>query len=353
MPFLWCQKCRLWNQFLVIHNLCYSTFNGLVPQDRDPDIETLRLYKLPIPEVNETSFVRYRNLTSLVMVRCSLVRVKDGTFDLLWKLGGINLMNNKIIEFPQNFGLASQSITHVQFWAAFRLSVLPPFYFKNFSKLTKLNIGGNRWKQFDPSILPENLTHINLNYAHKGKQFPIFTDWAPNLKFIIIAGNKIEELPAENIRNVKVTKINIENNRLTTIPEYTAYPYIECLKLKKNRLTSLPDFFNTSLTSLTLSQNPLNCDQALCWLRMWPWMFDTSILLDNPMCASPDTEAGKSLIEVKPTSMKCYNGRSSVHLFLFIQSKLASNISVAYLQRDSSFYWIHCVLLLLFLSLLV
>ena len=294
----------------------------MVPQDRDPDIKTLRLSKLPIPEVNETSFVRYRNLTRLVMMRCSLVRVKDGTFDLLGKLDNINLMYNKILEFPQSFGLASQSITHVQFWSAFRLSVLPPFYFKNFSKLTKMNIGGNRWKQFHPSILPENLTHINLNYAHKGKQFPSFTDWAPNLKFIIIASNKIEELPAENIRNVKVTKINIENNRLTTTPEYTAYPYIECLKLKKNRLTSLPDFFNTSLTSLTLSQNPLNCDQALCWLRMWPWMFDTSILLDTPTCASPGTEAGKSLMEVKPASIKCYNGKFK-RTFISVHTKQA------------------------------
>ena len=288
----------------------------------DPNTEVLNLKGTPIPVIDNTSFIRYLNLTDLIMPGCSLVHVQNGTFNWLWKIKHINMMFNKIIEFPDNFGMASKSITHLNFWCAFKLQTLPPFYFRNFTNLSWVNVGCNKWKPFDPSILPGSLTSINLNYMYRTYVFPNFTRWTPNLNGITIRGVRMRELPAENIRNMNFTKIVVAENQLSTIPERAAYPYIEIFKLHKNRLASLPDLFNTRLKQISLSENPLRCDQALCWLLMWPWMSDTNILTDSPICASPDTETGKPLMEVRPISMKCYNGMitSSIDTrkFLFI-----------------------------------
>ena len=258
--------------------------------------------------IDHTSFARYQTMTTLSMLACSLVYVKNGTFDLLWNLNYINFMYNKIIEFPENFGLASGSITKLQFWDAFNLRTLPPFYFRNFTKLTYLNIGHNSWSPFDRSILPKSLTSINLNYARLPK-FPNFTGWTPVLNEISIPGNRIQILPAENLQNVNVTVIYLGYNRLNSIPEHSAYPYIEKLYLKNNKLTSLPDFFNTTLHTLSLSSNPLICNLTLCWLRMRPWFFDTTILTDVPTCAYPDSAKDMPLMEVNPAIMGCYNGK--------------------------------------------
>ena len=300
-------------EYIVFHYVCYSPF-VLVPQDRDPNTDVLNLIGLPIPMIDNSSFVRYRNMTDLLMTRCQLVYVKNGTFDLLWKLNYIDFMYNEIIEFPDDFGLAADSITRLRFWGAFNLRTLPPLYFRNFSKLTWLNMGLNDWTPFDPSILPASLTFININYAYELPRFPNFTGWTPKLSTINLPGNNITELPAENLRNVNVTAINIANNHLNAIPDHTAYPYIESLKLKQNRLTSVPDFLNTTLKTLSLSNNPLICNRSLCWLRMMPWGFGTNILTDIPTCVYPYTEPKTPLMEVHPATMECYDGRYAMIL---------------------------------------
>ena len=286
-----------------------APFDGLVPQDLHPNTDHLTFYKLPIPVLDNTSFVRYPNVITINMRGCFITNVKSGTFDTLWRLHVVKFVYNKIIEFPKKFGLASQSLVEMNLWGAFLLRTLPPFYFRNFTKLTKLNLGYNDWKPFDTSILPVSLTSINLKYTFGLSIFPNFTGWTPNLKVIHIAGNSIPEIPLDNIRNMKITYLNINRNQLTSIPEYTAYPYIEVLLLHYNRLTTVPDFYNTTLTQLSLSNNPLVCDNTLCWIRMWPWMFYTPILTDTPTCVSPTRAAGSPLMEVRPIHMNCFSGK--------------------------------------------
>ena len=296
----------------LVDNTAAGT-NGLVPQDRDPNTEILNLNTLPIPTIDNTSFTRYRNMSELHMWLCSVVYVKSGTFDTLWRLQYVSFQNNDIIEFPEDFCLATKSLGEVQFWAAFSLRSLPPLYFRNFTKLHKLNIGSNDWTPFDPSILPISSSSVNLNYAYWLPTFPNFTGWTPNLKGLSIEGNVIPGIPQENIQNMNITYINIGVNRLTSIPDYSAYPYIEKLLLHNNRLTTIPDFYNTALTQLKLSGNPLVCDRALCWIRMWPWFFDTPLLLDTPTCVSPAIADGTPLMEVRPVHMECYNGKLAIH----------------------------------------
>ena len=101
--------------YYVICILIIPCLSGVVPQDKDPNTKLLSLSKEPIPLIDSTSFVRYTNLETLYMIKCSLVYVKDGTFDLLGKLEHINFQDNKNIEFPVSFGWASGSLTELQF----------------------------------------------------------------------------------------------------------------------------------------------------------------------------------------------------------------------------------------------
>ena len=169
----------------------------------------MNLNGINILMIDHTSFARYKNITSLIMQRCSLVYVKNGTFSLLWKLERINL--GYIVELPVNFGLASDSINWLIYWDSFQIHVskLSPSYFTNFSKLTHLVLGANDLTPFDTSTLPISLTKINLNYDLSLSTFPNFTGRTPNLKEIVIVTCIIPEIPRENIQNMNITYLNI------------------------------------------------------------------------------------------------------------------------------------------------
>ena len=276
----------------------------------DPNIETMDFSGYVIPTIDNTSFAVYRNLTRLSLKSCSMTSVKNRTFDSLWRLEFVSLNHNNIIEFPVEFGLASKSLNTLSLFNAFDLSSVP--LLNNLTKLTKLALGENLWKKFDLRKLPQSLVSLNLNFALKQRIPPNFTCCLPNLQIIHLWDNRIRKFPAEIINNLNLTSINLRQNLLTDIPQPIFYPFLESLQLKGNKLTSLPDFFNISLRELSLSNNPLRCDQALCWLRMRPWLFDTTILKDTPKCASPDTLAGTPLMEVDPVVKQCYRGRLSI-----------------------------------------
>ena len=131
--------------------LTIAPFDGLVPQDRDPQIKIHSLDLLPIPVLDNTSFVHYPNVTNINMMGCSVTSVKSGTFDTLWRLKFVDFRYNNINEFPINFGLASQSLVEMNLWDAFSLHTLQPFQFRNLPKLINLNQGFNYWVPFDPS----------------------------------------------------------------------------------------------------------------------------------------------------------------------------------------------------------
>ena len=143
---------------------CCRLIDGLVPQNRDPYTNVLNLNWLTIPMIDHSSFVRYKNISKLKMHMCSMVYVKNGTFNLLWKLENIDLSYNNIIEFPENFGLASDSINKLNLWRSLKYMLVTwLLFFRNFSKLTHLNLGKIDVTPFDSSILPISLTSIILN----------------------------------------------------------------------------------------------------------------------------------------------------------------------------------------------
>ena len=108
------------------------------------------------------------------------------------------------------------------------------------------------------------------------------------------------------LTNVKI--LSLRNNALSILPDISFMKVLETLILHRNRLASMPDLYELPLTTLTLNENPLICDKALCWIRMWPWMRNSTIPSDKPTCAGPVPIAGIKVMDVDPTLMECFGG---------------------------------------------
>ena len=97
---------------------------------------------------------------------------------------------------------------------------------------------------------------------------------------------------------------------LTSLPDISFMADLETLLINNNQLNTIPDLYDTSLTILEMASNPLECNQSLCWIRMWwPWMRSGMLVWDKPKCASPSTVQGKELMDLRPTYLQCYKGK--------------------------------------------
>ena len=122
---------------------------------------------------------------------------------------------------------------------------------------------------------------------------------------------QVHSMLIENVTGLtEVRKLYLHFNRLTTIPKNSFMDTLELLYLHDNQLSSVPDLNDIPFTELTLADYPLVCDMALCWVRMWPWMKTSSIPSDEPVCAGPVEVAGMKPMDVDPTFLECFSGKS-------------------------------------------
>ena len=129
-----------------------------------------------------------------------------------------------------------------------------------------------------------------------------------DLKFIeklILSQNRLTHLP-DISPMVNLVALVMTYNGVSSISDMANPPPVKTLYLQNNMLTTLPEFPNVKW--LTLEGNPLECNVSLCWIRMTTWMGTNIDIRDDPMCASPPTEAGQLLMEVYPVAMECYLG---------------------------------------------
>ena len=154
-------------------------------------------------------------------------------------------------------------------------------------KLEYLSIGCVDFPEnFNAAILPANLRRINLQHA-KLTQFPEFVRYTPNIEEISVAKNSIAEISSKHLSGLSALKD---------------------IKLEENELSTIPDLYYLPLTDLTLSKNPLVCNQSLCWIRMWPWAKVTSLNTDDITCEIVDAEQSVLLTNVNPITLGCHYG---------------------------------------------
>ena len=290
----------VWN-FLLTAGLCVIQFTSSlfvdktsksltsVPQDITVLVTDLKLDSNYITRITNSSLVLYTELRILRLKNNGLTYIEDGSFDHNGKLEQLLAMTNRIIQLPHSFGSAALSLRIIQFWCAVRNEAFSTANFSEMIRLEWLNLGCVDFDgTFDASVLPRNLEYIGLNLAGLS-QFPDLVRYAPNAVTIGLSRNTITKIPREQlVGNLALQKLYLQQNRVST----------------------MPDMYHLPLTDLFLDRNPLVCDIALCWIRMWLWM-KTPLITDAIKCDTPDTLQHALLMDINPITLACQTGRSN------------------------------------------
>ena len=82
----------------------------------------------------------------------------------------------------------------------------------------RLRIGSNHYERFDTAALPLNLEKIGLSNATL-VDFPDFSSHSPSITVISLRHNEIQVIPRNSLNNLKLKILNLEGNRLPTVPD--------------------------------------------------------------------------------------------------------------------------------------
>lgn len=256
-----------------------------VPNNIIPNVEYLDLSGNNIQVIDENSFSQYLFLREVNLYDNWIQYIHEGSFSNNAYLTVLDLKSNPIKQLPTSFGLAGQSLQVLQLWDSLNdVSELPSNYFMMFPSLTSLTVGrAPNWQyRWDSAVLPDNLKTLNIAWA--------------NL-------NMFPPVP------ITVEDLNLRVNNIDYIPEtrFTSLIHMITLKLDTNLLTTIPDLYDAPLVTLTLADNPLICNQSLCWIRMWPYL-KTPLALDDVTCTLPGLTVPESLMSIHPVDILCYKG---------------------------------------------
>ena len=259
----------------------------VVPQNINTHVTYLLLNENDISRITNTSIALYKELRVLEIWTNDLTYIEDGSFDHNPKLETLSAGNNLIMQLPQSFGVAEKSLSTIHFWCALRDPAISSLNLSQMRSLKWLNLGcGNYHGKFDAALLPPNLEYICFNHGGL-TEFPDFGRFTPNLTTIQLSSNDVSEIPNEYIANISTLKeLYLDNNRLLTVPYLYHLPLID----------------------LHLSNNPLVCNQSLCWIRMSPWMKTPPLITDDITCETPGSLHLVPLMDINPITLGCENG---------------------------------------------
>ena len=281
-----------------------------IPPETSPGDPLLSIRYNTITHIPMDVFISYSNLRKLEFIGVPLYYIEEGAFrgqDKLERL--IIIGGDKGLVLPSNLGPPTKSLISITFWFALssQASVGYP-YFAAFEQLNYLNLGGNHLKTLDVDVLPYNITGFSAPY-NEIPNLPSLKTFYPLIKSLVLPTCGMRNLPLKSVTGLRGVKtLALHRNKLSNLPNISFMKNLENLQMHGNRLASTPDLYELSLTTVTLANNPLVCDKALCWIRMWPWAKTSTIPSDDPTCACPDTMVGMRLMDVEPVLMECFKG---------------------------------------------
>ena len=320
-----------------------------VPRTLTRDVEILIFNHNGLRTLNNSSFDLYADLEELSLEHCKIGLIQQGTFDRQVKLQILSFSNNSIRQLPITFGPSVHTIIEINLWAAYVSGYVFNYpYFSAFQKLLILNIGKRNADNFDSKNIPPsvmsfkayrselstfpNFSHLqNLENLYLGittiprdnidglKQLSVLKinrnriKLMPNisylsvLKLVVLNQNYISYVPAGTLNGLQHLKIlELSANKIAYVDDIS-HLSLSFIDLRSNNLRLLPDLYGQKLKRLYLHDNPIVCNQSLCWLRMWSW-FQTPPKVDNVVCTHPLQLAGLEIMNVHPNILECYNG---------------------------------------------
>ena len=258
----------------------------MVPEQLNINLKDLILVTNKIKSITVTSLANYPNLTHL-NVRGNKIRyIDDGSFDQNSKLQTLSLSDNRLQYLPADFGPAQNSIIEIRCWKCMGIESMY-INWSQFPVMKVLNLGGNPLKILDASNLPKNLGELTLSEALLGVM-PNLAAHAPSITSVKIRKNNLTHVPVQSVLGLRQLKeFDIRDNKLETIP----------------------DLYDQPLEKLRLDDNPLRCNELLCWVRLWARTKAVVLTgIDSTICRSPSYFGGQTLVAVDPVQMGCYKG---------------------------------------------
>ena len=271
----------------VITNLMSQNLTRIPTVDRPATVTELMLDKNHIEYIFADDLTSYKELRQLTMREGRLKVIEDGAFDHNDKLQILDFMHNvNALEYlPISFG--HPHLADISFWGALNKDIRN-FDLRNLTALRRLNIGLCKMGSLDPSKLPQDLDWLvlNLNPLHN---LPDLAPHTPNL-----------------------TRLSASQTQLSYIPDYimSGLTKLEELQLNNNSLRTIPDLFLLPLSILYLEGNPLECNQSLCWVRMWNYIKPLALSVPGTVvCKYPLALSGTKLMQVHPVDLGCFKGK--------------------------------------------
>ena len=146
------------------------------------------------------------------------------------------------------------------------------------------------------------------------QEFPVLSG-APHLEVVQLHGNPFTWVPQSALAGLsRLRQLIFPECRVMYLPDLSHLVSLEIIHAHNNGLRTIPDIYDLMLMEMNLAGNPLVCDKALCWIRMWDYIkFPMDVESSHRgFCAEP-TGLWGLLMDVHPLDMKCYEGKSECY----------------------------------------
>ena len=282
---------------------------AVVPTDIDPKVTFLKLSSNHITRIEDEDLSGLRWLQRLFIGGNAINFIGANAFANNTYLSVLNFAIHRLSIFPAEVGGAWCNI--VTIIGSMGPVDMHPVHFIHLPALQILIINTNSVKNLTIGSLP-SLKKLHANWC-KLKTFPNLTG-APNLEVVSLKSNSFTHIPQPAISGlVNLRILSLSDGGVNFLPDFSHLVSLEALYIKNNALTSLPDLYHLPLTGVNWYDNPVVCDQAMCWVRMWsstkPAIIPAN--LETGTCGAPEEVCGLPLMSVHPVSMECYKGKCS------------------------------------------
>ena len=267
--------------------------------------------------------------TTLYLDSNSISRLQNNSFDYLVSLEKLYIRNNGITYIAMH-ALEENIRLYLLYIGGHKLPVLPThlggasgrirqldtrgvIYMKsmqlaNFQHLAIIAMNDNRL--LNGNLILKHLPNLKLLFAPRCNLhvFPNLSA-APALEKVQLHFNKFSVIPASTLRNVsRLHTLGLIQSRIRYLPDMSRLVSLKHLFITGNTLMAIPDLFDLPLANLLWTSNPLECNESLCWARMWNDVKPTVLQQTPVTCASPPEVIGIHLTDIHPVVMKCYTG---------------------------------------------
>ena len=250
-----------------------------VPTDIPSNETRLNLAKIKITVLSKNAFVNLNQLEILGLKTNDIETIVTGAFSGLVKLKSLDLSNNKLMIFPDNFTLSDLPLLKYLFIGGNKFKYIDTTQLGVLRKLINVRLTGINPKQIAPFPHLPKLNNINF----RGNRLVTFSRQIlrrlSGLKIILLGHSKFRSLPNLGGVEANITRLDLGRNYFQHMPDLHKYTSLVNLDLSENYITLVPEESLSHIQSGTVNliSNPVICVTELCWLVSGSWPFQVKL----------------------------------------------------------------------------